>query len=167
MAFKMKSAGHLVLREGSAVLLLKRFQTGWMDGNYSVPAGHLDGNESAVDAMIREAKEEIGITIKREHLRCCHIMHRRKVDGEEAIDFFFECNVWQGELYNAEPHKCNDLRWVRKEEFPANMVPYVKEAFRYIEEDKNFGLFGWPDSSAEINSSDQRAQVSDDSLEVG
>lgn len=53
--FTLIAAVHLFLLDGDKVLLSRRFQTGYEDGNFSVPAGHLDGNETIHEAMIREA----------------------------------------------------------------------------------------------------------------
>jgi 8-oxo-dGTP diphosphatase len=84
--FTMPVAVHLFLLKGTEILLLRRYNTGYEDGNYSVPAGHLDGNEEVLSAAIREAKEECGIDIRPEDLYVAGIMHRRSAD--ERIDFF-------------------------------------------------------------------------------
>jgi 8-oxo-dGTP diphosphatase len=55
---------YLVLVEGDRVLLSRRFNTGFMDGMYGFPAGHLrDDEERLSEAVVREAMEEIGVEI--------------------------------------------------------------------------------------------------------
>src|SRR4051812_27606999 len=61
--FKMVVAVHLFLLRDDQVLLLRRQNTGYEDGNYSVIAGHVEGGEEIKAAMIREAREEAGITL--------------------------------------------------------------------------------------------------------
>ena len=75
---KYPFAVYLVLQSGNEVLLSKRFNTGYADGMYSLPAGHVDIGESAIQAMVREAKEEIDITILPEDLVLKKILHRKK-----------------------------------------------------------------------------------------
>jgi 8-oxo-dGTP diphosphatase len=74
--FKLIPAVYLLLRQDDEVLLLRRANTGYQDGKYSLIAGHLDGDELATEGMIREAKEEAGITIVKEDLKFVHLAHR-------------------------------------------------------------------------------------------
>ena len=143
--FKSVSAVHLLLVKDGQVLLLRRFKTGYEDGNYSVPAGHIDGNEKATIAMLREAKEEAGITIHPNDLRMVHVMHRNSDPtlSYERIDFFFEAHEWQGEVNIMEPHKCDDLRWFPINALPHNTVPYVKAGIEHYEKKILFSEFGW------------------------
>lgn len=111
----------------------RRFQTGFEDGNYCVPAGHLDGDETARAGCAREIKEEIGITILPAELQIAHVMHR-KAETDERIDFFFATDTYTGEITNCEPHKCDDLRWFALDALPDNIVGYVKAALeRYLQ----------------------------------
>jgi 8-oxo-dGTP diphosphatase len=115
-------------REGQ-ILLSRRFNTGYADGQYSVPAGHLDGGETVMDAAAREAEEEVGIGIEPGDMTFSTVMHRMEGDQEdERVDFFVHVRHWQGEPFNAEPDKCDDLRWVNIDQLPVNVVPYVRQA---------------------------------------
>jgi ADP-ribose pyrophosphatase YjhB (NUDIX family) len=119
---------HLFFLRGDQILLLRRFQTGYRDGEYSVPAGHLDGNESVMAAAAREAREETGVRIDPDDLSFSSVMHR--IEDEERVDFFVRVARWTGEPVNAEPEKCDELRWADLNSLPANTIPYVRRAIR-------------------------------------
>lgn len=139
--FTTPVAVHLFLLRGSQVLLLRRANTGYEDGNYSVVAGHLDGGEPAVQAMIREAREEAGIEIRPEQVQPVGVMHRRSTD--ERIDFFFACREWQGEIVNAEPEKCDELRFYEWDNLPPNVIPYVRRAIENYRAGRWFDEMGF------------------------
>ena len=144
--FTMPVAVHLFLLRGQEILLLRRYNTGYEDGNYSIPAGHLDGNEEVKAAAIREAKEECGIDLSPTELSLAGVMHRRSFD--ERIDFFVVARNWQGEIVNAEPDKCDELIWVDLDKLPDNMIPYVRQAISNYRRNEWFDSFGWEASSA-------------------
>ena len=135
-------AVHVMLRRGDEVLLLKRANTGYEDGHYSVVGGHLDGGETVRQAAVRETLEEAGVRVSVENVHVVGVMHRRTA-SEERIDFFVAVHRWQGEVRNREPHKCAELAWHRFEELPDNVIPYVRQAFTNYLQGVWFGSFGW------------------------
>lgn len=139
--FGQIATSHLFLIKGNKILLLRRFNTGYQDGNYSAPAGHIEGNETARETMVREAKEEVEIEIKREDLKVVHVMHRN--ENEERIDFFFTIKNWKGEPQIMEPHKCDDLNWFELDDLPNNIVPYIKQAINCFLKNIFYSEYGW------------------------
>ncbi len=59
---------HLFFIRENQVLLIRRFNTGFADGQYSVPAGHLDGGETVIAAAMREAQEEVGVQLEPQYI---------------------------------------------------------------------------------------------------
>lgn len=138
---KMFVAVHLFLLKEDKILLLRRYNTGFMDGKYSVVAGHVDSGETYIEAMKREAKEEAGIIITEKDLKPIQVMHRKS--DTERIDYFFVANNWVGEVRNMEPNKCDDLSWFPINELPDNMIPYVRHAIQMYHQKEQFTVFGW------------------------
>ena len=132
---------HLFFFRGDQILLSRRFNTGYRDGEYSVPAGHLDGDETVRAAAAREAAEEVGVRIEAQDLLFSSVMHRH--EGDERVDFFVEVHRWQGEPTNTEPDKCDDLRWTNVASLPQNTVPYVRQALQNHFAGVRFDEFGW------------------------
>ena len=141
MRAKFPVTVHLFLFRRDQILLLRRFQTGYMDGYYSLPAGHLDGEETVRMAGVREAREEIGVRIDPSDLIFAGVFHRH--EDEERVDFFFQVLNWSGEPVNAEPEKCDGLSWVELDALPGNTVPYVRLAIGNFRAGIPFEEFGW------------------------
>lgn len=143
--FKLIPAVHLLLIKKDEILLLLREGTGWMDGFYSVPAGHLDGGEPASVGTARETLEEIGVKIEPADFRLVHVMHRQRQSStaSERIDLFFTPEKWSGEPENIESEKCGGLKWFPLDNLPENMVPYVKSAIEKFRQGDSYSEFGW------------------------
>ena len=151
--FSLVAAVHLFLLDGERVLLSLRHNTGYADGQWSVVAGHLDGDETVFAAMGREAREEAGITIAPDDLAVVGIMHRRAEEpgGRERLDFFLTASRWTGTIANLEPGKCAALAWHPLDELPVTMVPYVRRALRNYRQGRWFDTFGWEGGAAAAN----------------
>ncbi|HMB22105.1 MAG TPA: NUDIX domain-containing protein [Anaerolineales bacterium] len=141
MRTKFPVTVHLLFFRNDQILLLRRFNTGYADGQYSVPAGHLDGGETVLAAARREAEEETGLHLDENDITFSSVMHR--IDGDERVDFFVHVRQWQGEPVNAEPDKCDELRWTNLNELPVNIIPYVKQGIQNHHAGIAFQEFGW------------------------
>jgi 8-oxo-dGTP diphosphatase len=139
--FKMIASGYLFLIKDNQILLSRRFQTGYKDGMYSLPAGHIEDNERMSLGTTREISEEIGLDIAPEDLKLVHIMHRKEDDIR--MDFFFVAEEWKGEPENKEPEKCDDLSWFPLNELPKNTIPYIAAAIEAYQRGEFYSEFGW------------------------
>tara|TARA_Y100001934_G_C11879127_1_gene552252 strand:+ start:125 stop:601 length:477 start_codon:yes stop_codon:yes gene_type:complete len=141
---KVIPAVYLFLIRDDQILLLQRHNTGFMDDWYSLPAGHLDGQETARHGLAREAFEEIGITIKPEDLELRLTMHNI-FPTRESVDWFFSPKHYEGTISNKEPNKCSDLKFYPLNDLPNNIIPYIKQAIDCFKADINYGEWGWDD----------------------
>lgn len=141
-------AVHLFLIKNNQILLARRFQTGYEDGKYSVPAGHVEAGETAHIALLREAREEVGIVCDETHTQCIQVMCRKNpTEAAERIDFFFVCTSWNGEICNQEPGKCDEVAWFPLRTLPENTIPYVQFAISNYQKSIFYSEFGWNVSS--------------------
>lgn len=132
---------HMFFLRDNQILLIRRFRTGYMDGYYSVPAGHLDRGEAVRMAAVREAHEEVGVQIDPANIRFASVFHR--LEGDERVDFFVHIRQWSGEPFNAEPGKCDNILWADVDALPENTIPYVRRAIENFRAGVMFEEFGW------------------------
>lgn len=130
----------LVNTDGQA-LFGRRLNTGFEDGVYHLPAGHLEAGESVIQALVREAKEEVGVTIAPEDVEFAHIMHSSSSGGRAA--FFFTVRHWDGTAENREPKKCGELRWFPLNALPDHLIDYCRVALTHIAAREPFSVYGW------------------------
>ena len=146
--FRLVAAVHLLLIRDEQILLLRRANTGYEDGNYSIIAGHLDGDETVYAAAAREAREareEAAITVVGRDLNMVGVLQRRAATptDDERIDFFLAASRWSGVIANAEPEKCDELAWFRLDDLPTNVISYVRQALDNYRNAVWFDTAGW------------------------
>lgn len=134
----------LFLIKDNQVLLLKRQNTGYRDGQYSLISGHVDAGESFTQAMIREAREEAGLELAPADLRVVHVMHRRSsVDQSERVDVYFLASSWRSSPANCEPGKCAELAWFDRDKLPEETVPYIRKVLTALNRRQIYSERGW------------------------
>jgi ADP-ribose pyrophosphatase YjhB (NUDIX family) len=137
---------YLILLRNNKILMSRRFNTGFQDGNYSFPAGHLDSvDEPCKQAIAREAKEEINVEIDLEDLELVHVSHRMQIEptNERRINLFFMARKWRGEPKIMEPDKCDDLSWFDIDKIPSNTIPYIRQVVNCIRNKTSYSEYGW------------------------
>ncbi len=119
--------GVLVLceRQGK-ILMLRRAGTGFFDGQYSLPGGHVEAGESLRAAAQRELREETGLEVDLPALKLLGAVHR--LSDTSRVDFFVRAERFSGEARILEPDKCDRLEWHDPRHLPERTVAYVRAA---------------------------------------
>ena len=133
-----------LLHQKGKYLLQDRVKKDWK--GYTLPGGHVEPGESIVDAVIREMKEETGLTII--NPRLCGVKHF-PIDEGRYIVFLFETTQYEGELCSSDEGR---MYWIKTEELDkVNLVNDFKDLidvmldeslseFQYIIKDNNWNI---------------------------
>ena len=117
-----------LIRQGDQILLQNRIKNDWR--GYALPGGHVEPDESIVDAVIREMKEETGLTVL--DPRLCGVK-QFPIDGERYVVFLFVCDRFEGELRSSSE---GEMEWVFRDrlgEYPC--VDDLEDLIRVMERD--------------------------------
>jgi 8-oxo-dGTP diphosphatase len=115
---QLKAAVLAFIYKDGKLLLQRRVNTGWEDGNYSVPAGRVDVGELPVETVVREIKEETGLIIKPEHVEMIFVDYVK----DHTINFCFKVTEFEGEPQITEPEYCDEMIWVEPTDLPSNIA---------------------------------------------
>jgi 8-oxo-dGTP pyrophosphatase MutT (NUDIX family) len=132
---------HLLLIQEGRILLGQRQNTGFGDGSFHLPAGHLEQGETIINALLRESLEELGITIRPEDVHLALVLHQKSNEGR--LGLFFAVRRWEGAIQNMEPNKCQKLVWFDLDNLPENMIPYARYAIQQYRTGSMLALYGW------------------------
>lgn len=88
--------------DGDKVLLILK-KRGLGDGYYNAPGGHIELEETSIEAAIRETKEETGLTVS--GLVEKGTLRFQFKDGMRMVCYVFSAETWEGELKECEEAK--------------------------------------------------------------
>ena len=111
----------MVFNAAGELLLLRRANTGFMDGHYALPGGHRQTGEAVGEAAVRECREEARVDIA--DIKPVVVM---PYDG--GVDFIFEATRWSGTPGIGEPDKCDDVLFAPTDALPSPTVAFVEAA---------------------------------------
>ncbi|WP_152656055.1 NUDIX hydrolase [Oceanobacillus sp. CFH 90083] len=96
--------------------------------NWSMPGGAVEAGETLQEAVIREAKEETGLTIEVEDILAVNEAFVEKF-GHHTIFFTFKAKVAGGEVSIQDTETIADAAWLSMEE-AEKWLPYHKKGVR-------------------------------------
>jgi 8-oxo-dGTP diphosphatase len=109
------------------VLLTRRINTGWADGQLGIPGGHLEPGETARQAAAREIAEELGVSIDIKRLKFFASVNL--LTNHDYILYEFAVELKPEEQPTIlEPDRISELVWCNPKQLPDD----VPSSFRAI-----------------------------------
>lgn len=93
-----------LIEDGSRILLQNRVKKDWR--GYALPGGHVEPGESFVDAVVREMKEETGLTIIEPRLVG---VKQFPIENGRYVVLLFKVTEWTGSLNSSEE---GHMEWI-------------------------------------------------------
>ncbi len=133
-----------LIHKNDKYLLQDRAKDDWK--GYTLPGGHIEKGESIVDAVVREMKEETGLTVYNPKL--CGVKQFSTDDGRYIV-FLFCADEFSGEVISSDE---GTMHWISKEDLQnVNTVEDFQELltvmlddnlneFQYVIEDNKWKI---------------------------
>lgn len=135
--YQNPSAGMLILTREKAgqleVLLQYRGNTRMLPNQWDVISGHVEAMEYLRDAVAREAKEEIDITINPTDLNFLMLSHNKIAADQMYYNVFFTTDKFAGQPRMLETHKHTELKWFPIDKLPDNIVKDRRIALEHLD----------------------------------
>lgn len=129
-----RTAVFVLLEKNDSIFLLRRANTGWNDGKWTLPSGHVDQGETVKQAAAKEALEEAGVTILESDLEFVYVHYIH----DTYTNFYFRAKTWEGEPVLNEPELCSEIGWFPKDALPGDLIRHVREMLDGIKNGEQF-----------------------------
>ncbi len=112
-----------LLRRKNEILLQNRVKADWQ--GYALPGGHVEPGESIVDAVVREMREETGLTVLHPRLTA---LKQFPIENGRYLVFLFLAEEYEGTLSSSEE---GQMEWVPREKLCA--LPCVEDLAEHLQ----------------------------------
>jgi ADP-ribose pyrophosphatase YjhB (NUDIX family) len=141
-------AAYALFRRGDTFLFMRRANANYMNGYYGLPSGKVMYGEPLSQTILREIKEETGLTVQPHQAKLCHVAHRYAPETAHCVHWMtmiYLIEDWDGEPVIAEPHKCDAMQWLTVDT-DEKIIPYIRSAITDILNGQNYSQHGdWPE----------------------
>ena len=123
-----------LIHQNDKYLLQNRLKEDWK--GLTLPGGHIEKNESIIDAVIREMKEETGLDIKAPKL--CGLKQWQNADGSRYLVLFYKTNQFSGTIQSSDE---GEVFWIKRKELNSYKLSQDFEDMIKIFEDDSLSEF--------------------------
>lgn len=114
-------AGVVIIKDGMTLLAKRKGAHG--AGTWGSMGGHVEFGETPIEAVQREAKEELGIEIGNVQFASCMNLLR---DGKHYVDVSFIAEIISGDPTIQEPDRIEEIGWYPLEQLPSPLFEPVR-----------------------------------------
>ena len=126
---KFLSAVYMLIKNENGEILFQRRCGSKLWPNFlGLPAGHIDQGGNALEALIREAKEELDIDISSDDIEDTFVVNRINKNLNPYYDIYFVLKGYRGTIKINEPNKCLELKWLKIDKLPEDVIGFEKVA---------------------------------------
>lgn len=126
-------AGVVIIQDGMTLLTKRRGSHA--EGCYGSLGGHVEFGESPIEAVKREAKEELGIEIGNVQFVSCTNMRKY---GKHYIDISFSAEILSGEPTIMETDKIESIGWFPLDDLPSPLFEPVRVALEAVKTENRY-----------------------------
>jgi 8-oxo-dGTP diphosphatase len=112
----------VIVNRQREILIAKRLENQHQGGLWEFPGGKVKRDEKVQDALKRELKEEVNITVR----ECASLMRIEHDYGDKQVLL----DVWYVNVYSGDAKGCEgqEVAWIKSKEFPDYAFPAANKA---------------------------------------
>jgi 8-oxo-dGTP diphosphatase len=127
----------ILLIKGNSILLGRRLYSHGK-GEYSLPGGHLELQESFQDCVLRELTEEAGPDIKVKGIRFLCVTNLRKYHPKHYVDIGMLAEWVSGDSRVMEPEKLESWQWYDLDNLPKPLFGCIENYIESYKTDRSY-----------------------------
>ena len=126
----IRVAVFIFLERDGQIYLQRRANTGWADGMWTLPSGHIDPGQTAIEALQMEAREEAEVTLAPEDIVFVHAHYVH----DAYANYYFKATTWEGEPTIGAPQLCSEAGWFTYDAIPEDTIAHVKDVIETVKQ---------------------------------